>query len=131
MVHKLETVDPQEKFLEFFKKEIYRDKISQMAIAGQESITVFFEDLFAFDQLLAESLMDKPDDFLQYAGNAAYTQLEIEDLEYSQKLDKITVRIIQLLGREQLRKLGSRQLGKLVLVEGIVVRATPVRPMVM
>ena len=131
MVHKLETVDPQEKFLEFFKKETYRDKISQMAIAGQESITVFFEDLFAFDQLLAESLMDKPDDFLQYAGNAAYTQLEIEDLEYSQKLDKITVRIIQLLGREQLRKLGSRQLGKLVLVEGIVVRATPVRPMVM
>ncbi len=129
--HKLETVDPQERFLEFFKKEKYRDKISQMAIAGQESITVFFEDLFAFDQLLAESLMDKPDDFLQYASNAAYTQLEIEDLEYSQKLEKITVRIIQLLGREQLRKLGSRQLGKLVLVEGIVVRATPVRPMVM
>ncbi|HUU88192.1 MAG TPA: minichromosome maintenance protein MCM [Candidatus Glassbacteria bacterium] len=131
MGHELETVDPQERFLEFFKKEKYRDKISQMAIVGQESITVFFEDLFAFDQLLAERLMDKPDDFLQYASNAAYTQLEIEDLEYSQKLEKIIVRIIQLLGREQLRKLGSRQLGKLVLVEGIVVRATPVRPMVM
>ena len=35
------------------------------------------------------------------------------------------------LGKEQLRKLGSRQMSKLVMVEGIVVRATPVRPMVL
>jgi replicative DNA helicase Mcm len=131
MVHRLETVDPQERFLEFFKKEKYRVKIAQLAITGQESIIVIFEDLFAFDQPLAESLMGKPDDYLQYASNAAYAQLEIEDLEYSRKIDKVTIRIIQLLGREQLRKLGSRQLGKLVMVEGIVVRATPVRPMVM
>ena len=131
MANELEAVDPQERFLDFFKKERYRDKISQLAISGQESITVVFEDLFAFDQQLAENMLEKPDDFLQYANNAAYNQLEIEDLEYSQKIDKVTVRIIRLLGREQLRKLGSRQLGKLVLVEGIVVRATPVRPMVM
>ncbi|MCW3997792.1 MAG: hypothetical protein NWF10_04410, partial [Candidatus Bathyarchaeota archaeon] len=101
MVHRLETVDPQERFLEFFKKEKYRVKIAQLAITGQESIIVIFEDLFAFDQPLAESLMGKPDDYLQYASNAAYAQLEIEDLEYSRKIDKVTIRIIQLLGREQ------------------------------
>ncbi|KON33837.1 MAG: hypothetical protein AC479_03070 [miscellaneous Crenarchaeota group-6 archaeon AD8-1] len=131
MASKLEAVDPQEQFLDFFKKKKYRDKISQLAITGQESITVVFEDLFAFDQQLAENLMEKPDDYLQYAGNAAFNQLEIQDLEYSQKIDKVIVRIIQLLEKEQLRKLGSKQLGKLVMVEGIVVRATPVRPMVM
>ncbi|TRO48052.1 Minichromosome maintenance protein MCM, partial [Candidatus Bathyarchaeota archaeon] len=131
MASKLEAVDPQEQFLDFFKKKKYRDKISQLGITGQESITVVFEDLFAFDQQLAENLMEKPDDYLQYAGNAAFNQLEIQDLEYSQRLDKVIVRIIQLLEKEQLRKLGSKQLGKLVMVEGIVVRATPVRPMVM
>ena len=131
MASKLEAVDPQEQFLDFFKKKKYRDKISQLGITGQESINVVFEDLFAFDQQLAENLMEKPDDYLQYAGNAAFNQLEIQDLEYSQKIDKVTVRIIQLLEKEQLRKLGSKQLGKLVMVEGIVVRATPVRPMVM
>ena len=131
MARELTIVDPQERFLEFFKKEKYRQKISQIAITGKESITVEFEELFGFDQSLAEKLMEKPEDFLQHADNAAYAQLGIEDAEYSAKINKLTVRIVNLLGKEQLRKLGSKQMGKLVMVEGIVVRATPVRPMVM
>jgi replicative DNA helicase Mcm len=131
MARELETIDPQACFLEFFKKEKYRQRISQMAISGRESITVDFEELFAFDQRLAERLLEKPDEFLQHANNAAYAQLGIEDSEYAEKMEKVTVRIVQLLGREQLRKLGSKQMGKLVLIEAIVVRATPVRPMVM
>ena len=131
MARELATVDPQERFLEFFKKGKYRQKISQTGITGRESINVDFEELFAFDQRLAERLLEKPDDFLQHAGNAAYAQLGIEDAEYARKLEKLTVRIVKLLGKEQLRKLGSKQMGKLVMVDGIVVRATPVRPMVM
>jgi replicative DNA helicase Mcm len=128
---KQETVDPQERFLDFFKKQKYRKRIRQMALTGKESITVEFEELFAYDQALAERLLEKPDDFLQHANNAAYAQLGIEDQEYAEKMEKITVRITQLLGKEQLRRLGSKQMGKLVMIEGIVVRATPVRPMVM
>jgi replicative DNA helicase Mcm len=131
MARELATVDPQERFLEFFKKGKYRQKISQIGITGRESITVDFEELFGFDQRLAERLLEKPDDFLQHADNAAYAQLGIEDAEYASKLEKLTVRIVNLLGKEQLRKLGSKQMGKLVMIEGIVVRATPVRPMVM
>jgi replicative DNA helicase Mcm len=131
MARELATVDPQERFLEFFKKEKYRQRISQMAIIGSESITIEFEELFGFDQRLAERLMEKPEAFLQHAGNAAYAQLGIEDAEYAGRIEKVTVRFVRLLGKEQLRKLGSKQMGKLVMVEGIVVRATPVRPMVM
>ncbi|TRO45782.1 minichromosome maintenance protein MCM [Candidatus Bathyarchaeota archaeon] len=131
MTIKQETVDPQERFLDFFKKQKYRKRIRQMALTGKESITVDFEELFAYDQALAEKLLEKPDDFLQHANNAAYAQLGIEDQEYAEKMEKTTVRITQLLGKEQLRKLGSKQMGKLVMIEGIVVRATPVRPMVM
>ena len=126
-----DTTDPQERFLDFFKKEEYREKISQMAIQGKESFTVDFEELFGFDQKLAETMLEKPDSYLEHANNAAYAQLGIEDREYAEKTEKITVRIANLLGREQLRKLGSKQMGKLVMIEAIVVRATPVRPMVM
>jgi replicative DNA helicase Mcm len=126
-----DTVDPQERFLEFFKKEKYRLRISQMAISGKESFSVDFEDLFAYDQKLAEAMLEKPDEFLAHADNAAYVQLGIEYKEYTEKMEKITVRIVGLLGREQLRKLGSKQMGKLVMIEAIIVRATPVRPMVM
>jgi replicative DNA helicase Mcm len=126
-----DTTDPQERFLDFFKKDKYREKISQMAIQGKESFTVDFEELFGFDQKLAETMLEKPDTYLEHANNAAYAQLGIEEREYAEKIEKIVVRIIQLLGREQLRKLGSKQMGKLVMIEAIVVRATPVRPMVM
>jgi replicative DNA helicase Mcm len=126
-----QTTDPQERFLEFFKKTKYRQRISQMAIQGKESFTIDFQDLYAFDQKLAEKTLEKPDEYLQHADNAAYAQLGIEDREYAEKTEKTTVRITQLLGTEPLRKLGSKQMGKLVQIEAIVVRATPVRPMVM
>jgi replicative DNA helicase Mcm len=123
--------DPQERFLEFLKLEKNREHIRQMAIQGRESFTINFEELFGFDQKLAEILLEKPDEYLGHADNAAYAQLCIEDRECAEKMPKVTVRIANLLGREQLRKLGSKQMGKLVMIEAIVVRATPVRPMVM
>ncbi len=128
---KEQLVDPQERFLDFFKKDKYRQRISQMAITGKTSITIDFEELYAFDQALAEQLLNRPDDYLQHAGNSAYAQLRIEDADYSEKTDKVSIRIRQLLGKEVLRKLGSRNMAKLVMIEGIVVRATPVRPMVL
>ncbi len=125
------TVDPQQLFQEFFKKEKYRQRIAQLAITGKNSIVIDFEELYGFDQALAEQLLNRPEEYLQHAGKGAYEQLRIEDSEYAEKIEKINVRIVQLLGKEQLRKLGSRQMAKLVMVEGIVVRATPVRPMVL
>lgn len=131
MTGMLETVDPQERFLEFFKIEKYRQRISQMAISGRESIMADFEELLAFDQKLTEKLLEKPDEYLKHANNAAYAQLQIEDPEYAEKIETVTVRIVQLLETAQLRKLGSNNIGRLVMVEAIVVRSTPVRPMVM
>jgi replicative DNA helicase Mcm len=126
----LEAMDPQQRFQEFFKKEKYRERVAQLAISGKGSLTIEFEELYNFDQALAELLLGKPEEYLQYAGKGAYDQLKIEDAEYAEKIEKIIVRVVKLLGKEQLRKLGSRQMSKLVMIEGIVVRATPVRPMV-
>ena len=131
MANEQVTVDPQQRFQEFFKKEKYRQRIAQLAITGKGSITIDFEELYGFDQALAERLLNKPEEYLQHAGKGAYEQLRIEDAEYAEKIEKINVRIVKLLGKEQLRKLGSRQMAKLIMVEGIVVRATPVRPMVL
>ncbi len=131
MTNEQVTVDPQQRFQEFFKKEKYRQRIAQLAITGKGSVTIDFEELYGFDQALAEQLLNRPEEYLQHAGKGAYEQLRIEDAEYAEKIEKINPRIVKLLGKEQLRKLGSRQMAKLIMVEGIVVRATPVRPMVL
>jgi replicative DNA helicase Mcm len=126
----LEVIDPQERFLELFKTEKYRQRISQLAVTGKTSLIVEFEDILTFDHRLADELLDKPEEYLRHADNAAQNQLGIEAPEYAEK-QKITVRIVRLLEATPLRKLGAAHIGKLVMVEGIVVRSTPVRPMVM
>jgi replicative DNA helicase Mcm len=131
MVEEMEITDPQERFQNFFKTEEYRKRLSQMAMGGRTSVIVAFEDLLAFDQKLAEELLDKPEEYLKHASNAAFAQLQIEDPEYADKIPLVDVRLVGLLEVAPLRKLGSEQMGKIVMVEGIVVRASPVRPMVM
>jgi len=131
MVEEVEIADPQERFQNFLKTEEYRRRLSQMAMTGKTSLTVEFEDLLAFDQTLAEELLTKPDEYLKHANNAAYAQLQIEDPEYAEKTAAVDVRIVKLLEPAPLRKLGSEHIGKFVMVEGIVVRSSPVRPMVM
>ena len=131
MVEEMEITDPQERFQNFFKTEEYRKRLSQMAMGGRTSVIVAFEDLLAFDQKLAEELLEKPEEYLKHASNAAFAQLQIEDPEYAERIPLVDVRLVGLLEVAPLRKLGSEQMGKIVMVEGIVVRASPVRPMVM
>jgi len=135
MTGELEVLDPQERFQEFLKTEKYRDRISQMAVGGKTSLIVDFQDVAAFDQRLADEILERPDEYLKHANDAAYAQLRIEDPEYAEKIadkvETITARIVELWEPTPLRRLGSDHIGKLVMVEGIVVRSTPVRPMVM
>jgi len=124
------VLDPQERFLDFFKSEKYRQRISQMAILGKTSVIVDFEDLLIADAALAENLVKKPDEYLEYANRAAMAQLQIEAPLYASEVEVISVRFRGLPETTHLRILGSAHIGKLVMIEGIVVRATPVRPMV-
>jgi len=122
---------PQERFQDFLKLEKYRKRISQMAIAGSTSLTVDFEELLTTDSALAESFLKEPDEYLEHANRAALAQLQIEDPEYAEEVEAVNVRLRGLPETTALRILGSKHIGKLVTVAGIIVRATPVRPLVM
>ncbi len=130
MVEEVE-IDPQQQFEDFLKQDKYRERIAQMAIANSTSLTVNFEDLMIFAMALAESLKERPDEYLAHVNRAAYSQLEIEDSEYAAKIADVTVRFRSLPESTHLRMLGAANIGKLVMVEGIIVRATPVQPQVM
>ena len=123
---------PLEKFNELFKTPKYRQRIAQMALNASTSLLLDFEDLLIADPRLAEELLEKPHEFLTYANNAAFEQLQIEDPEYAEKIKEIgvTVRIRGIPRVTPLRKLGSEHIGKLVMIEGIIMRATMVRPIV-
>ena len=109
----------------------YRERISGMAVSGNKSFVVDFDELLAAEPKLAQQLMDKPDEYLEYANRAAKAQLQIEEPEYAEEIVNVTVRFQGLPEATPLRILGSKHIGKFVMLEGIVVRASPARPMVM
>jgi len=123
--------DPEVLFLDFFKLDKYRERLSNMAVAGGKSFVVDFDELLASEPTLSQHLMDTPDEYLEYANRAAKTQLQIEEPEYAEEIGNVTVRFRGLPVTIPLRILGSKHIGKFVMLEGIVVRASPARPMVM
>jgi replicative DNA helicase Mcm len=124
---------PQERFQDFLKSEKYRERISQMAVAGNTSLIVDFDDLLVFDSSLAQSIQETPDEYLKHANNAALAQLRYEDSEYAGKIEEkgINVRLRGLPVTTPMRYIGSEHIGKLIMLEGIIVRATPASPMIM
>ncbi len=123
---------PQERFQSFLKTDKYRQRISQMAINGATSLVLDFNDLLIIDSMLAEGLLEKPEEFFEYGNNAAFDQLQIQDPEYAERVKEhgVKIRVRGIPFKTLLRKLSSEHIGKLVLVEGIVIRATNVRPLV-
>ena len=124
--------NPQEQFQNFFKSGKYRQRIAHMSLDGTASLILDFEDILVANRQLAEGLLEKPEEYLKYANSAAFEQLQIESGEYAEKIKDagVTVRIRGIPRVMPLRKLSSEHIGKLVIVEGIIIRATNVRPLV-
>ncbi len=130
-----ELVDPKlrfEEFLKTFQDRItgefkYRERIRRMVIARMKSLVIDFEDLYMYDSDLARNLVDQPDTMLEALSEAIRSLVAIENVEYAKSVDKFYPRIRGLSNVVRIRDLRSDYIGKLIMVEGILVRATPVK----
>ncbi|RLI83291.1 Minichromosome maintenance protein MCM [Archaeoglobales archaeon] len=122
---------PEEQLTNFFKQEEYRQRLASLAVENSNVISVDFSDLVEFDDEFARLLINKPDENLPILERAAYSQLQMEAPDYAETLEKVKVRIYNLYDRVELRKVGAPHIGKLIAIEGMVVKATTVRPKVL
>ncbi len=130
-------IGPDERFQDFLRsfqtstgENKYRRKLGQMSVSGLKSLVIDFEDLLTFDSPLAKDLVQKPDEFVAYANKAVWAQMKIEDPEYAEQTKIFFARFRQFPDRTSMRKIGSDEMGKLTVVDGIIVRSSPVKPMV-
>ncbi|AFV23142.1 replicative DNA helicase Mcm [Methanolobus psychrophilus R15] len=114
-----------EKFRTFLKK-YYWDSILQLAndYPDQRSIYVDFSDLEIFDRELADELLLRPDEITPCADSA----LQNIDLPIEKSLDNAKVRFIRIPNKVPNRDLRSKHLLQLVAIEGMIRKATEVRP---
>jgi len=127
--------NPEELFQDFLRSYLaddelkYRKKLGHVALSGSRSLVIDFEDLIAHDAELARSILDKPDEYFEYLDRSAWAQLKIEDPEYAESIKRLRVRFRKLPEKNLLRRIGSENIGRLLLIDGIIVRSTSVKPL--
>jgi len=119
----------EEELAVFFKQEKYRELISRAVVSGRKTIPVDFGDLLLFNRELAEKIQEEPLVYLHILDAAAFKQLELEYPEYAAGLGSFRTAVRGLPDTVPIRKIRAEHLRKLIAIDGIVVRASTVRPM--
>jgi len=116
-----------ERWEDFLKRYCW-DELVELAnyYPEKRSLLVKFTDMDLYDTNLADMVLESPD----VAINAATRALRAIDTPTGVTLDEANFRIIKVPRRLKIRDIRSEDIGKLVSIEGLVTKATEVRPKV-
>ena len=112
---------------EEFYRDYYKNEIAQLAQkypTEQKSLYIDWRDLHRFDTDLADDFRNKPKQLREYAEEA----LRLYDLPVDVSLGRAHVRVVGLPERTDIREIRADHRGMLIAVQGIVRKATDVRP---
>ncbi|MCS6769632.1 MAG: hypothetical protein NZ570_04255, partial [Candidatus Caldarchaeum sp.] len=123
------TIPLEEKLVSFFKSEKYRELLREAAVKKRRSVPVEFNDLINFDEGFARSLVSSPKNMLEVLNRACLRQLLIEDPEYAASVPLFSARVVSLPSLTPIREVRSEQLRKLVMVDGMISKASVVKPL--
>ena len=125
--------EPTTKFIEFLRsfkdptgRIKYRDRIRRMILLKQRSLIIDFPDLMAYDRTLATSLLEAPNEYIPALNRAIAEVVKLDDIEYGSSTT-FYARLRSLPETIPLRDLKAEHIGKLVMIEGILTRASPIR----
>ncbi|PSQ23790.1 AAA family ATPase [Halobacteriales archaeon QS_9_67_17] len=121
-----ENAEIIDRFEEFYRT-YYRNEIGELAQRypnEQKSLYVDWSDIYRFDSDMADDFIAQPAQMQEYAEEA----LRLYDLPVDVKLGSAHVRVQSLSDRTGIRDIRADHVGNLVSVQGIVRKATDVRP---
>jgi replicative DNA helicase Mcm len=121
-----EDTELVDSFEEFYRN-YYRNEIGELAQqypTEKKSLYVDWQDLYRFDPDLADDVRSKPGQLLEYAEEA----LRLYDLPVDVSLGQAHVRVENLPESTDIREIRADHRGALISVQGIVRKATDVRP---
>lgn len=109
--------------LEDFYRKFYYDRLLEAVREDQASVVVDFRDLDKFDPIIADILIKEPESFFSYSTEA------ISNIDLGTD-KKVVVRIENIPDSEKIRikDMRSEHIGKFIKVDGMVRRASEVKP---
>jgi len=109
----------KEKLEEFLHNRKISKELRRLAAEGKKSLVVNFDDLLEHDMELSRYLCDNPEDFLQTADEILYGITKIPGFHF---------RVANLGETTKIREVRAEQVGKFIQVEGVLTRASDVKP---
>ena len=121
-----ETESKWDEKLKRFFKDYYWNEILQLAneYPDQRSLDVDFTDIEKFDRELSKEFLEHPGELI----SAAEAALKEIDLPVEKSMDQAHVRVMKIPNRVPIRELRSKHLSRFVAIEGMIRKATEVRP---
>ena len=119
-----------EDFTDKYGEFKYDQKISEMAVKGEKSFVIDFTDLYSFDMDLAQLILENPEGNTSIFTTVVRSKLRTRDPIYAESLKRINIRYRNLPADTPLRKIGADHIGRLVMLHGIIVRASSIMPLV-
>ncbi|WP_132059061.1 minichromosome maintenance protein MCM [Halorussus amylolyticus] len=121
-----ENTELVDNFEQFYRR-YYSDEIGDLASkypGEKRSLYVDWSDLYRYDADLADDYLSQPEQLQEYAEEA----LRLYDLPVDVSLGQAHVRVQNLPETTDIRAIRARHVNKLVSAQGIVRKATDVRP---
>jgi len=108
-------------------KNIYINQINEIIAYRKKSLVINFADLFNFNEQLATQIINNPKETLSVLENKIYEYIIEKDPTYQEEIKKIHIRITNVPRTVELRKIRTNYANKLISIEGILVKSTPVK----
>ncbi|NON63156.1 minichromosome maintenance protein MCM, partial [Acidianus sp. RZ1] len=131
MEAQIDLAEEFENFIKGFKDSNgnykYSSQLSEMIAYRKRSLIVDFTDLYSFNEKLATDLIDSPSAILQQIEDRLLRMLSDIDPLYADEVERVHLRLINIPRTVELRKLRSSDINKLIAIEGILTKQTPVK----
>ena len=108
-------------------KNVYINQINEIIAYRKKSLIINFADLFNFNEQLATQIINNPKEILSILENKVYEYIIEKDPTYQEEIKKIHLRITNVPRTVELRKIRTNYTNKLISIEGILVKSTPVK----
>jgi len=119
-----------EDFLDGQERYKYDQYVSEMVVKGSKSLVIDFTDIYSYDMDLARAILDDPEGLTPIFSSVVRGRLRTRDPMFADSLNRVNVRYRNLPAATPLRRIGSDHVGRLIMVSGIIVRASSMTPMV-
>ncbi len=119
----MENADLLEKFADFFN-EFYKDELTQLSMEGKKALEVDFSKLEKFDVNVADYLLENPAETMEIAQKA------VKQIDAGPLHENFRIRFFNVASSHEIRirNVRAEHIGKMIVVDGIIKRASEIRP---